>query len=98
MDVHAAACIAVAHLKTRDVMVIDRVVHPESTMLRQTLLFVSAPYKKAKKIKHPRQTTNRAISRAVENLPRRDTSLERMFRGRLLSIGEKLLLGWLSFT
>lgn len=51
MDVHAAACIAVAYLKTRDVMVIDRVVHPERMMLRQTLLFVLAPHKKAKKIK-----------------------------------------------
>src|SRR5690349_13725222 len=74
--VHVPACIVVAHLRTRDVMVIDRAVHPETIMHRQTALFVSAPHKEAKKIKHPILTTNNDISTVIENLPRRDTSQE----------------------
>jgi hypothetical protein len=90
IDVHVPACMAVAHRRTRDAMVIDRVVQTERIMLRQTVLFVSAPHKKAKKTKHPKLTTNKDISTIMGNLPSRETSPGRRLRGGMLSIEEKV--------
>jgi len=64
-------------------MVIARVVHPETTILRQMVLFVSAAHKKVRKAKHPKQTTNEERRMAIEVLPRRDMSPGRSLRGRL---------------
>jgi hypothetical protein len=98
IDVHVAACIAVAHLKIRLVIVTDRVIHPGKIIRLQIVLLVLAPYKKAKKTKHPMLTTKRNIRRVMESLPRRDTSPGRALRETLLLIEEKLVFSWLSFT
>lgn len=77
-------------------MVTDQVVHPARTILRQTALFVSAAHKKVRKARQPKQTANGDTSTAIESLPRRDTSPERLSRERLSSSREKSLLGRLS--
>jgi hypothetical protein len=64
IDVHVVACAAVAHLRTRDVMVTDRVVHPPSTIRSQIVFLVSAAHRNIRKARQPKQTVKEHMSRA----------------------------------
>jgi hypothetical protein len=84
IEVHVAACVAVAHRRMRDAIVTDLVVHPDKTILRQTVLFVSAVHKKLIKAKLPRQMRNENTARRIESFLRRERRRERTSRGILL--------------
>jgi hypothetical protein len=62
IHVHVMACTPVAHLRTKETMVIDLVVQSRKISRRQTALLVSAPHNNVKKARQPKQTVVEAKS------------------------------------
>ena len=74
IEVAKIAWVAAVDRRTREEIVTDQVIHPSTTIFRQTVLFVLAAHRKVRNARHARYTTNEAASTANENFPSRDTN------------------------